>query len=305
MKKIVLISILALALLLAACGAQPQTAQPSEDQSQTAEPTAEPAAEAAEEVVVAEPAEETAPNQDGQNPVMNFVGVYAAGRRSIEVACEGMDGARFSVTWSSSAWEHSEWTMSGKFDEETLTVNYSDCVRKDVAFNEDGSVSTETVVYENGKGSVTFLYEQNALTWNDEQEHMADDLVFQFAATDDPAYYTAFTAMDKGAVEAFAMDIRNAYLAEDWQAIADAARFPILVNGTSYDDREAFLNYMAGCTVSESARADLQAESCHDMFINGQGLCLGSGQVWLLDPSYMTENEPVIQVISLNDIVAK
>ena len=41
MKKIVLISILALALLLAACGAQPQTAQPSEDQSQTAEPTAE------------------------------------------------------------------------------------------------------------------------------------------------------------------------------------------------------------------------------------------------------------------------
>ena len=62
---------------------------------------------------------------------------------------------------------------------------------------------------------------------------------------------------------------------------------------------------MAESTFSDAARAELEQENCHDMFYNGQGLCLGSGQVWLLDPSYMTENEPTIQIISLNDIVTK
>ena len=32
--------------------------------------------------------------------------------------------------------------MSGEFDEESLTVTYSDCTRKDVVFNEDGSILT-------------------------------------------------------------------------------------------------------------------------------------------------------------------
>ena len=58
-------------------------------------------------------------------------------------------------------------------------------------------------------------------------------------------------------------------------------------------------------SLSDSARAELEQETCHDMFYNDQGLCLGGGQVWLLDPSYMTENDPSIQVISLNDIVSK
>ena len=296
MEKIVLASVLILALLLAACGGAAR------------QPAAEPEAE---EIIVSEtaeettPAEQSAPAEDGQNPVMNFVGTYAAGRPSITVACDGMDGARFTVYWSSSAWEHSEWTMSGKLDLDTLTVRYTDCVRKDVTANEDGSLFASSIVYENGSGSISFLAEENALTWNDEQEHMADELVFRFTATEDPAYYSAFSAMDKGALEAFAMEIRNAYLAEDWAAIADHARYPIMVNGTGYADRESFLAFMEGCTLSDTARTEMTSEFCHDMFYNGQGLCLGSGQVWLLDPSYMTENEPTLQVISLNDIVAK
>ena len=33
-------------------------------------------------------------------------------------------------------------------------------------------------------------------------------------------------------------------------------------------------------------------EDCLDMFVNGQGICMGSGQVWLNDPNYMTDAEP-------------
>lgn len=119
---------------------------------------------------------------DGQNPIMNFIGVYAMDRCSIEVsAADDKDGAKFIVQWGSSAAEHSEWHMSGTFDTNTLTVHYDNCEKKDVVFKEDGSVESETVVYQNGKGSFTFNNEKASLTWNDEEEHAADDMVFEWA----------------------------------------------------------------------------------------------------------------------------
>ncbi len=121
-----------------------------------------------------------APAEDGQNPVMNFVGTYACGRCSILVECEGSDGAKFLIQWGSSAAEHSEWTMSGVLDSDTLTVSYADAVRKDIVFKENGTIDSETTVYENGTGSFTFQ-EDGTLTWNDEQENAGEDMIFEYA----------------------------------------------------------------------------------------------------------------------------
>ena len=33
-------------------------------------------------------------------------------------------------------------------------------------------------------------------------------------------------------------------------------------------------------------------ETCHNMFFNGQGICLGDGEIWIIDPGYMTDAEP-------------
>ena len=92
--------------------------------------------------------------EDGQNPIMNFVGTYAKDRASILVEADGM--------------------------QESLTVDYTDAVKKNVVFNEDGTVASEEVVYENGKGS--FKFDDSTLTWTDEEEHAADDMVFEYAS---------------------------------------------------------------------------------------------------------------------------
>ncbi|MBR4455035.1 MAG: hypothetical protein IKS32_02285 [Solobacterium sp.] len=127
------------------------------------------------------PAEAAGTSQeDGQNPIMNFIGTYASGRCAILVEADGMENSRFTVTWGSSAWESSQWTMTGKLDTETLTVNYTDCVKKDLKFKEDGTVDEETTVYEDGTGS--FVFDGGSkLTWKDEKEHAADDMTFEYA----------------------------------------------------------------------------------------------------------------------------
>ena len=41
------------------------------------------------------------------------------------------------------------------------------------------------------------------------------------------------------------------------------------------------------------------------MFFNGQGICLGSGQIWIIDPNYMTDEAPALLILAFNGITGK
>lgn len=126
--------------------------------------------------------EEAATEEDGQNPVMNLVGTYACDRASILIAAKGQDGIVATVTWGSSAFETSEWAMTGTFDSETLSFKYEDCIRTNIAFAEDGTIQSEERVYSGGHGSMTFTDgEKITLVWQDDEEDVAKDMVFEYA----------------------------------------------------------------------------------------------------------------------------
>ena len=171
MKKwISLIAVLVMVFSLAACAAQ----QSAEESPAPIEET-----DAAEADTT-----EGAAEEDGQNPIMNFIGVYGHDRASILVeATDAKDGVKFTVNWSSSASEYTEWVMTGSFDTETLTVKYDDCVKTDYVYNSDGTMQSETVIYENGSGTFTFSDEDGlTLTWADAEEQIADGTVFEYAS---------------------------------------------------------------------------------------------------------------------------
>jgi predicted small lipoprotein YifL len=146
---------------LAACGSKPAEA-PAEAPAETAETAAEPAAD------------------EGQNPVMNVIGDYQADRCSVHVEAQDKDGALITVHWGNSATESAEWTMSGTFDAENHTVYYQDGVKKNVVYGSDGSVTSEEEVYTGGHGTFIFNAENNTLTWEEDQEHIADGMVFEY-----------------------------------------------------------------------------------------------------------------------------
>lgn len=294
-KKIWILLLSCAMLLLAACGTSTEAPaeQPSEVSSQPAEASSEP--------VVAE---------DGQNPVMNFVGKYNAGD-SIEalVEAEGANGARITVTYAGSPWFQNRTVMSGAFDAETLTVDFSNGTLTEYTYNSQGGAE-ETVSYTDGKGRAVFHPEDNTLTIIEEYPSGELETVYSWGAAanmysvTDPDHYTGVTAMDKFKVETeVGFAVRTAYLDENWCAMADMIRYPIAINGTELADADAFLDYMKDKTVHESDRQAMMDEDCLDMFVNGQGICMGSGQVWLNDPNYMTDAEPQLQIIAISGIV--
>ena len=228
-KKIRILLLSCAMLLLAACGTSTQAPaeQPSEVPQQPAEASSEP--------VVAE---------DGQNPVMNFVGKYHAGD-SIEalVEADGADGARITVTYAGSPWFQNRTVMSGAFDAETLTVDFSNAALTEYTYNSQGNVEEETVSYSDGKGRAVFHPEDNTLTITEEYPSGELETVYSWgSAADmknvtDPDHYTGVTAMDKLKVETeVGFAVRTAYLEENWYALADMIRYPIAINGTELAD---------------------------------------------------------------------
>ena len=119
------------------------------------------------------------PVEDGQNPVMNFIGVYHCDGARLLVEAEGAENARITVVWDNNG-ENARWFMSGRFDPEELSVYYQDCVKSVCIYHEGDEAAAEEDVYFNGHGFFFFDYEHNSITWQDDQEHAADGMVFQW-----------------------------------------------------------------------------------------------------------------------------
>ena len=292
-KLITLVLSLALALSLAACGTGPA----AENKTPAAEPQVTEAVEM--------------PEEDGQNPIMNFVGVYSTEYNTEAlVEAEGADGAKITVTWAGSPWFHTQTVMSGPFDPETLTMTFADAVLTEYTYASDGSVAGEKASDTDGKGHAVFDPANNSLTITEEFESGDIETVYAWGSSpdmkyvSDPDHYAPVTAMDKFQVETVvAFNVRTAYLEQNWYALADMIRYPITINGTELVDADAFLGYMMDKTVAESDRDAMLEEDFLDMFVNGQGICMGSGQIWLNDPNYMTDQEPTLQIIAISGIV--
>ena len=295
MKKTLFSFLLSLALVLSlsACG----SARPAQTETPAAEPQ------------LTETVETPAEDRE-QNPVMNFVGVYST-EYSTEalVEADGAEYARITVTYAGSPWFHNQTVMSGRFDPETLTVEFSNATLTEYTYASDGSVTEEKTSYTDDKGYAVFNPADNTLTITEEFESGNMETVYTWGPSPDMKYageadhYASVTAMDKFQVETVVgFNVRSWYLSENWYAMADMIRYPITINDTELADADAFLGYMNDKTIAESDRQAMLEEDCLDMFVNGQGICMGSGQIWLND-YYMTDVEPTLQIIAVNGIV--
>ncbi len=148
----------------------------------------------------------------------------------------------------------------------------------------------------------TFLADNSGLTACTAEELLADagDLI------SDADHYASLTNMDARDVDSFAKMVKGFYLAEDWESLATVMHYPARVNPDALlEDETAFLAYMADKHVTDDGREAMMAEDCHNMFVNGEGICMGSGQLWLWDSGFDVitgEGEPQLVVFAINDV---
>ena len=118
-----------------------------------------------------EPAE---PADEATRSLADFAGEYQSGRCGISIIDKGDNNALIEVHWGSSATESTDWRMSGTFDGDTMRINYTDAVKTNSVFDENGNQTEATEEYSDGYGRIQF-HGDGTLSWQDEKE--ADQLV--------------------------------------------------------------------------------------------------------------------------------
>ena len=118
--------------------------------------------------------------------------------------------------------------------------------------------------------------------------------------------YSGVTTLDAARVEAFAAWARQLYLNGDWDAIAQLIDYPItLVPDVEIKDADAFVAFMEDKAVADSDLEAMAAENCVGMMSNGQGICLGSGELWLRDIAFdgvEQVGEPALRIVAINGL---
>lgn len=121
-----------------------------------------------------------------------------------------------------------------------------------------------------------------------------------------PGDYSGVTTLDAAGVEAFAAWARQLYLNGDWDAIAQLIDYPItMVPDTEIGDADAFVAFMADKAVAESDIEAMKAENCVGMMSNDQGICMGSGELWLRDIAFdgiEQTGEPTLRIVAVNGL---
>lgn len=150
---------LTLALSLAACGTKDDTPAPEQEPMQ----------------------------QEQQQESIDYTGGYAdrVSQRATMSIVQGEDGTLgFEISWSNSAFETNEWTMSGKLSEDGTRVDYTDGKMVTTSFGEPGTEPGEEetpvdvlVVYENGTGH--FDIADGVFTWVSDNDDFAENPVFE------------------------------------------------------------------------------------------------------------------------------
>ena len=118
--------------------------------------------------------------------------------------------------------------------------------------------------------------------------------------------YSIATTLDATQVEAYAAQARLLYLNEDWDAIARMIDYPIImVPDVEIKDADAFVAFMADKAISELDMEAMAAENCVGMMSNDQGICLGSGGLWLRDIAFdgvEQVSEPELRIVAVNGL---
>lgn len=100
----------------------------------------------------------------------------------------------------------------------------------------------------------------------------------------DEAFYNLATDIPAAEVEAFAKQVKEHLLSQDWKALSEKLSYPITIDGETYQTKEEFLTADFGETLNPYFFVELEEESCSQMFCNYTGIMLGeTGRVWIAE----------------------
>ena len=135
-----------------------------------------------------------------------------------------------------------------------------------------------------------------------EDEQVLDNPVEETDSEEDQVSekdYSVFTDKEAAEVEAYAKEIKDAALAENWDKIGDMIAYPIgsKEEGNLCETKEDFIEYATNVGFDQSYYDSLEEWSQEDLWANYQGAMLDNGMIWFSDV-YVDDTNCELKIIS-------
>lgn len=124
--------------------------------------------------------------------------------------------------------------------------------------------------------------------------------------TTDDGFYHVATDIAAAEVERYAAQVRQQFLAHDWQALSSEISYPVTIADTTYNNSAEFLEASGSFdgSLDDAFFSALENEDCVEMFCNYQGIMLGeTGQVWIGEVLGADLTSQGLKIITVNGLL--
>lgn len=116
-------------------------------------------------------------------------------------------------------------------------------------------------------------------------------------------YYARATQKSQAEVEEYARQVKELFLNHKWDKIAEMISYPIEINGIVYTTPSEIKQMQLEQNYSEMFMSALGQESCQAMYCDSDGICLGSGEIWIAEVEQNGSKE--LKIVLINRLIKR
>ena len=116
-------------------------------------------------------------------------------------------------------------------------------------------------------------------------------------------FYARVTQKSQTEVEEYAKQVKELFLSHKWDKIAEMISYPIEINGIVYRTPSEIEHIQLEQNYSEMFMSALKQERCQKMYCDSDGICLGSGEIWIAEVERNGSKE--LKIVSINRLIKR
>lgn len=161
-------------------------------------------------------------------------------------------------------------------------------------------IEETTTLEESQSDDIVAVLEESC---TEEESETEEESTVSHEESEQEDFYAIVTEKSQTEVEEYARQVKELFLNHKWDKIAEMISYPIEINGIVYTTPSEIEHMQLEQNYSEMFISALGQESCQAMYCDSDGICLGSGEVWIAEVEQNGSKE--LKIVSINRLLKR
>ncbi|MBQ6786764.1 MAG: RHS repeat protein [Lachnospiraceae bacterium] len=161
-------------------------------------------------------------------------------------------------------------------------------------------IEETTTLEESQSDDIVAVLEESC---KEEESETEEESTVSHEESEQEDFYAIVTEKSQIEVEEYARQVKELFLNHKWDKIAEMISYPIEIDGIEYAEFSDVVQLELDNKYSEMFMSALGQESCQAMYCDSDGICLGSGEIWIAEVEQNGSKE--LKIVSINRLMKR